>query len=151
MSKDLICAFIMTGIIVFFGLQLSGFSDDQSIIVPKFIICFMAVINFLQYMRTFYRYRKHIIDKLSLTGYPIKRVSILCILTVLYIALLEIMGFYLASFLYLACASLIAQPMQITPGGVVKRTVISFLCVAFLYLLFTIGLAVQIPKGFLNI
>ena len=45
--------------------------------------------------------------------------------------------------------SLIAQPMQVTPAGVGKRVLVSFACIGFLYLLFTVALTVQIPKGFM--
>ena len=41
--------------------------------------------------------------------------------------------------------------MEVTLKGAAKRILICFLCIAFLYCLFTVLLAVQIPKGILGI
>lgn len=150
MHRDFLCAFLMTAIILFFGMQLSGFSEEQSIIVPRFILIFMGLINVCQYIQAGVRYFRRGGKTFSLKGYPVKRMIVLSLLTIFYIMSLEIAGFYLSSFLYLLLTSLIAQPMAVTTVGVAKRTMISFTCIAFLYLLFTVGLAVQIPRGFLN-
>lgn len=48
-------------------------------------------------------------------GYPLRRVAVLFVLTVLYLLFLETLGFYIGALLYFIAASLIAQPMKITP------------------------------------
>ena len=64
---------------------------------------------------------------------------------------LETLGFYIGALLYFIAASLIAQPMKITPKLAAKRVAVCFVCIAFLYCLFTVLLAVQIPKGIFGI
>lgn len=149
MPKELAAALVMTAIIAFFAFQLSGPQDEQSLLVPRFLLILMGIFNAGQYVMAFIRHRQGIGARLSLAGYPLKRVAALCALTILYICVLEWMGFYLASFLYLTTASLLAQPMHVDMGGALKRAGISFLCIASLYLLFSVGLMVQIPRGFL--
>ena len=149
MPREFAAAVVMTLIIAFFAFQLDGPQDEQSLLVPQFLLCLMAACNAGQYVLAFLRNRQKIDTILTLKGYPLKRVGILCLLTVLYIGVLEIAGFYLSSFIYMIVVSLIAQPMQVTPAGVGKRVLVSFACIGFLYLLFTVALTVQIPKGFM--
>ncbi|WP_297828660.1 hypothetical protein [uncultured Desulfovibrio sp.] len=40
--------------------------------------------------------------------------------------------------IYLTAASLIALPMPVTPVGVLRRALVVFACIGFLYLLFTV-------------
>lgn len=82
---------------------------------------------------------------------PLRRVAVLFVLTVLYLLFLETLGFYIGALLYFIAASLIAQPMKITPKLAAKRVAVCFVCIAFLYCLFTVLLAVQIPKGIFGI
>lgn len=148
MPREFAAALTMTLIIVFFVFQLDGPQDEQSLLVPRFLLYLMGVFNVGQYILAFIRNRQKIDSMLTLKGYPLQRVTVLCVLTALYIAVLEWMGFYLASFIYLIVVSLIAQPMLITPVGVLRRVLIVFAYIGLLYLLFTVGLTVQIPKGF---
>ena len=138
MPREFAAAVVMTLIIAFFAFQLDGPQDEQSLLVPRFLLYLMAACNLGQYVQAFLHHRQKIDAIMTLKGYPLKRVGILCLLTVLYIGVLEIAGFYLSSFVYMIVVSLIAQPMQV-----------SFACIGFLYLLFTVALTVQIPKGFM--
>ena len=149
MPREFAAAVVMTLIIAFFAFQLDGPQDEQSLLVPRFLLYLMAACNLGQYVQAFLHHRQKIDAIMTLKGYPLKRVGILCLLTVLYIGVLEIAGFYLSSFVYMIVVSLIAQPMQVTPAGVGKRILVSFACIGFLYLLFTVALTVQIPKGFM--
>lgn len=149
MSREFAAALTMTLIIVFFAFQMDGPQDEQSLLMPGFLLCLMGVFNAGQYILAFFRHRQKIDVRLTLRGYPLKRVGALCALTVLYIAVLEWMGFYLASFIYLTAASLMAQPMPVTPVGALRRALVAFACIGFLYLLFTVALTVQIPRGFM--
>lgn len=149
MPKEFAAALVMSAIIAFFAVQLDGPQDEQSLLVPRFLLVLMAIFNAAQYLQALLRHFQGIDVRLTLKGYPLRRVAALCALTVLYICALEWMGFYLSSFLYLLTASLLAQPMRVTPGGALRRAGVSFLCIACLYLLFSVGLMVQIPRGFL--
>ena len=110
----------------------------------------MVALNAVQYVLAFIRYRQKSDKVLSLKGYPLKRVTILLALTVLFVAVADRVGFYLASLVYFFLASLIAQPMAITPKLLVRRFIIVLACIGFHYGLFTVALNVQIPRGFLG-
>lgn len=107
----------------------------------------MGIFNVGQYILAGLRYAAKIDVKMTMRGYPLRRVAVLFVLTVLYLLFLETLGFYIGALLYFIAASLIAQPMKITPKLAAKRVAVCFVCIAFLYCLFTVLLAVQIPKG----
>ena len=103
MPREFAAAVVMTLIIAFFAFQLDGPQDEQSLLVPRFLLYLMAACNLGQYVQAFLHHRQKIDAIMTLKGYPLKRVGILCLLTVLYIGVLEIAGFYLSSFVYMIC------------------------------------------------
>ena len=148
--KEFTSALIMSAIIAAFAVPLTQLSGESQL-VPCLLLACMGVFNVGQYILAVVRHAAKIDVKLSLQGYPLRRVGALFALTALYLFLLEYAGFYLDSLVYFIIASLVAQPMRITPALVIKRILVCFACIAFLYCLFTVLLAVQIPKGFLGI
>ena len=126
--KEFISALVMTGIITAFAIPMTQLSGESGL-----------------------RYAANIDVKMTMRGYPLRRVAVLFVLTVLYLLFLETLGFYIGALLYFIAASLIAQPMKITPKLAAKRVAVCFVCIAFLYCLFTVLLAVQIPKGIFGI
>lgn len=149
MPREFAAALVMTAIIAFFTFQLDDSLDEQSLIVPRFLLYLMGGLNILQYILAIIRNWQRIDTLLTVEGYPLKKVTILCALTVAYICVLDYAGFYLSSFIYMITVSLIAQPMPTSGSGIMKRALLAFLFVGFLYLLFTVALTVQIPKGFM--
>lgn len=148
--KEFFSALVMTAITVCFAIPLTHL-EGESQLVPLLLLICMGIFNVGQYILAGLRYAAKMDIKMSLKDYPLWRVTILVILTILYLALLETLGFYPDSLIYFILATLIAQPMEITPKLVAKRVAACFACIAFLYCLFTVLLAVQIPKGFLGI
>lgn len=148
--KEFFSALVMTAIIVCFAVPLTHL-EGESQVVPLLLLICMGVFNVGQYILAGLRHAAKMDVKMSLKGYPLWRVLALVILTVLYLTLLEFLGFYPDSLVYFILATLIAQPMEVTLKGAAKRIIVCFLCIAFLYCLFTVLLAVQIPKGILGI
>lgn len=148
--KELTSALVMTGIIVCFAIPLTQLTGESQVVPLLLLIC-MAVFNVGQYILAGLRYSARLDVVLTLKGYPLRRVLILFALTVIYLLTLESVGFYPGSLAYFIAATLIAQPMKLTPALVAKRITACFACIAFLYGLFTMLLAVQIPKGFFGI
>lgn len=149
-TKEFASALVMSGLIAFFAWQVNVPEEEFTKLAPKTLLWLMAALNVVQYVLAFFRWRQKSDKFLSLKGYPLKRVAILLALTVLFVAVADRLGFYLSSFFYFFTASLIAQPMTITPKLVIRRFLIVLACIAFLYGLFTVALNVQIPKGFLG-
>ena len=143
--KEFISALVMTGIITAFAIPMTQLSGESQVVPLLLLIC-MGIFNVGQYILAGLRY-----VKMTMRGYPLRRVAVLFVLTVLYLLFLETLGFYIGALLYFIAASLIAQPMKITPKLAAKRVAVCFVCIAFLYCLFTVLLAVQIPKGIFGI
>ena len=137
--KEFISALVMTGIITAFAIPMAQLSGESQV-VPLLLLILAGL-----------RYAAKIDVKMTMRGYPLRRVAVLFVLTVLYLLFLETLGFYIGALLYFIAASLIAQPMKITPKLAAKRVAVCFVCIAFLYCLFTVLLAVQIPKGIFGI
>ena len=145
--KEFISALVMTGIITAFAIPMAQLSGESQVVPLLLLIC-MGIFNVGQYILAGLRYAAKIDVKMTMRGYPLRRVAVL---TVLYLLFLETLGFYIGALLYFIAASLIAQPMKITPKLAAKRVAVCFVCIAFLYCLFTVLLAVQIPKGIFGI
>ena len=141
--KEFISALVMTGIITAFAIPMTQLSGESQVVPLLLLIC-MGIFNVGQYILAGLRYAAKIDVKMTMRGYPLRRVAVLFVLTVLYLLFLETLGFYIGAFL-------IAQPMKITPKLAAKRVAVCFVCIAFLYCLFTVLLAVQIPKGIFGI
>ena len=148
--KELTSALVMTVIVVCFAIPMTRL-EGESQIVPLLLLVCMGVFNAGQYLLAGLRFAQKLDAPMSLRGYPLRRVVVLFVLTVAYLLTLEYVGFYPGSLVYFILATLIAQPMRVTPAVVAKRVIICFVCIAFLYCLFTLLLSVQIPKGFLGI
>ena len=148
--KEFVSALIMTAIIVCFAIPLSHL-EGESQAVPLLLLICMGIFNIGQYILAWLRYTAKMDVKMSLKGYPLWRVLILFALTVVYLLTLQFVGFYPGALVYFILATLLAQPMEITLKIAAKRVLVCFLCVGFLYCLFTVLLAVQIPKGILGI
>ncbi len=152
--KEFISALVMTGIITAFAIPMTQLSGESQVVPLLLLIC-MGIFNVGQYILAGLRYAAKIDVKMTMRGYPLRRVAVLFVLTVLYLLFLETLGFYIGALLYFIAASLIAQPMKITPKlaakRAAKRAAVCFVCIAFLYCLFTVLLAVQIPKGIFGI
>lgn len=148
--KEFTSALVMTGIVVAFAIPMAQLSDESQVVPLLLLIC-MGIFNIGQYILAGLRYAAKIDVKMSMKGYPLRRVAVLFALTILYLFFLETIGFYIDALLYFIAASLIAQPMRITLKLAAKRVAVCFISIAFLYCLFTVLLAVQIPKGVFGI
>lgn len=148
--REFISALVMTAIIVGFAIPLTQLSGESQVVPLLLLVC-MGLFNVGQYVLAAMRHRAQLDARLSIKGYPLRRVFALFVLTVAYLLTLQTLGFYPGSLVYFILATLIAQPMKLTPNLIAKRAAICFVCIAFLYCLFTVLLAVQIPKGFLGI
>lgn len=83
------------------------------------------------------------------TPYPWGKVLTVTAGVVMYISLMEFIGFYASSFLFIVAVTLIIQPNVIDAKCVTTRIASSLVFVGVLYVLFNLILAVQTPKGFL--
>ena len=111
--KEFISALVMTGIITAFAIPMTQLSGESQVVPLLLLIC-MGIFNVGQCILAGLRYAAKIDVKMTMRGYPLRRVAVLFVLTVLYLLFLETLGFYIGALLYFIAASLIAQPMKIT-------------------------------------
>lgn len=81
--------------------------------------------------------------------YPLDRIVFVLGAMVAYICVLESVGFYTSAFLFFFITTLAIQTFERTLVVVGKRFATCFGFVGFLYLLFSVLLKVQLPKGVL--
>lgn len=136
----------MSVIIAVFAVELVELSGEARLL-PLLLICFMALVNALQYaLAVFQKGRINSILPM-LQSYPFILVGKLLLVTLLYICTLLLLGFYIGSFAYLLAGSLLANPVPLTARIALMRTLGCALFVGSLYALFSVGLGVLIPMG----
>lgn len=81
--------------------------------------------------------------------FPLLRVSFITAAIVAYIIAMDYIGFYTSSFLFFVGSTLAIQNSPRTPKLIAMRAGLGLAFCGSLYLLFTILLKVQIPKGIL--
>lgn len=136
----------MSVIIAVFAFDVADLSGEARL-MPFLLICFMALVNVLQYALAMFQKGKVKTILPMLQGYPFMLVGKLLLVTVLYICTLLPLGFYMGSFVYLLVGTLLANPVPLTVRIVLMRTLGCALFVGAMYALFTVGLGVLIPMG----
>lgn len=111
--KEFISALVMTGIITAFAIPMTQLSGESQVVPLLLLIC-MGIFNVGQYILAGLRYAAKIDVKMTMRGYPLRRVAVLFVLTVLYLLFLETLGFYIGALLYFIAASS-SPAMKITP------------------------------------
>lgn len=149
LHKDFFAALAMSAIIIPFGIYLQEL-EETSRTFPEIMLILMIIFNILQYALAVLQ-RGIGISRGSAANYPLGRVLLLLGLTILYVFSLQDVGFYVASLAYFVAATLLAQPDAVTLRTLGLRILCCGIFVGFLYMLFTVLLGVQIPKGFTGI
>jgi hypothetical protein len=124
--------------------------DDSSILFPRVMVIVMFCLAVLKAIGEFIaRNRARLAEEERKAPYPWFRVLFVLAAMVAYIWVLEDLGFYTSAFLFFFLVTLAIQPFKITPKGVAVRFAHCFGFILFLYLLFSVLLKVQLPKGIL--
>ena len=85
--KEFISALVMTGIITAFAIPMTQLSGNRRLSL-LLLIC-MGIFNVGQYILAGLRYAAKIDVKMTMRGYPLRRVAVLFVLTVLYLLFLK--------------------------------------------------------------
>ena len=80
--KEFISALVMTGIITAFAIPMTQLSGESQVVPLLLLIC-MGIFNVGQYILAGLRYAAKIDVKMTMRGYPLRRVAVLFVLTVL--------------------------------------------------------------------
>lgn len=146
LQKDFLSALCMTGVTLLFAAGLGDLYGEARTI-PEMLVIAMAVINVIQYLLAI-KHRKLDESILPLLrAYPFAMVGKLFGLTVAYILTLQLLGFYIGSFVYIFLGALMADPEDASFNRVLILLLGCGLFIFGLYALFTLGLGVLIPLG----
>jgi len=145
MSRD-----ALVGLVCFVGsvalfFALGHIEEARAAAFPRTIIIIMGILSgmlFLQHVL----FRK---PQAKQAPFPWIRVGGLFVLIVIYLALLEPVGFYLASFLFFLAVYFIMGWARVDSKQVIRWVVGSVAFTAILYVLFNVLLEVQTPRGLL--
>ncbi|MDR2488819.1 MAG: tripartite tricarboxylate transporter TctB family protein [Desulfovibrio sp.] len=142
-SGEWIVVIIMFIVCAFFYALISA-ADPRSTQFPLLMLVLMLSIGALKIIA-------QILEKKQLTNggerYPFFRVSFIIAAIALYIVAMDYIGFYTASFVFFLASTLALQNVPHTPRVIAMRAGLGLTLCASLYLLFTVLLKVQIPKG----
>jgi putative tricarboxylic transport membrane protein len=141
---------LVVGILLYCSLDVK---NPLSHIFPSATIIAMTVLSVLLFIMTVIAIkRKTIIDETGATHHALSRARLIItiVLTVGYLCLLDIAGFYFTSMLFFfAFSSVIALNKKYFFDHIRSRVITSICFVAALYLIFKVILKVHTPTGFL--
>jgi hypothetical protein len=146
-TKEWLCIAGMLGVIVFFFIQLPEKSEGDASLFPGLMMFLMLGLTAIKAVSEL-RFPKSD-SGAKKEPFPLIRVLAVVVAVILYIAVIETVGFYLSSFLFFLLTTAAVQTTPRTPKALAARAGIAFGFVAFLYALFSVLLKVQIPKGIL--
>ena len=75
--KEFISALVMTGIVTAFAIPMTQLSGESQVVPLLLLIC-MGIFNVGQYILAGLRYAAKIDVKMTMRGYPLRRVSCIC-------------------------------------------------------------------------
>jgi putative tricarboxylic transport membrane protein len=146
MTKDIVVGAVclIGSILLFFSLE--WIPDERAALFPKVILVIMITLSIFLLIYTF------IIGKMPQEeGPPIPwmRLIVLFAFIIVYLSVMENLGFYVSGFLYLLAVTLTLDAKEITAKKAVTRVVVSGVFMAVMFVLFKIILKVQTPTGIL--
>ena len=137
----------MLGIIAFFYFQLPDRSEAGSSLFPGLMMLLMLGLTAAKAVTELHFPPRD--SGAAEEPFPLVRVLVVILAVILYIAVIESVGFYLSSFLFFFLTTAAVQTTPRTPRVLAVRACLAFGFALFLYALFTLLLQVQIPKGIL--
>ena len=131
---------IISGVLFITGISAQ---NSEAFLFPNFISGVLCVIALAILINSF----RHQADKTERKSIPWLIILPALVIFVLYLAFVEQIGFYVASFTAFAAIVLIYIPQQFNVAQSLKILLIGLAFMAALYSLFTILLKVQLPRG----
>jgi putative tricarboxylic transport membrane protein len=144
-TKEWLCIAGMLGVNAFFFFQLPDKSEQGSNLFPGLMMFLMLGLTLIKAVAELRFPKSDSGEKQE--PFPLVRVLVVIVAAILYIAVIETLGFYFSSFLFFFLTTVAVQTTPRTPRALAVRMGIAFGFVFFLYALFSLLLQVQIPKG----
>ena len=125
--------------------------ENNALLFPRMMVILMLCLAGIKAVAELFKMKKPDLDAdcPSTETFPLLRVLFVLAAIVGYIWVLEDLGFYTTGFLFFFVVTLVIQGFRRTPKVIAVRFAYCFGFMAFLYLLFSVLLKVQLPKGIL--
>ena len=125
--------------------------EGSAILFPRMMVILMLCLAAVKAVAEICKMKKPVLDVDDYAGEPYPWLRIIFVLAsmVVYIWVLEDLGFYTTAFLFFFGVTLAIQNFKRTPKVIAVRLAYCFGFILFLYLLFSVLLKVQLPKGIL--
>jgi hypothetical protein len=142
-NSDSISGLIIVIISIFF-LSMTNKMPISAARFPKLVLSILGILGFVLFIRGIKSSLKNKNLKETITFTSFKNPIIAISLITIYVVLLKILGFYIATALYTVLFMLFFQERKI------KTILLTAIAInLFVYLLFVVQLNVQLPQGFL--
>jgi polyferredoxin len=145
MNRDAMVGLVcFAGSVVLFA-SLGHIGEARAAVFPHTIIVIMGILSGLLFLQHLFFHK----PQAKQPPFPLLRVSGLFVIIVIYLALLETLGFFLASFLFFLAVCYIMGFSRLKSRQALRWLVGSVAFTAVLYVLFSVILEVQTPRGLL--
>ncbi len=145
MKRDAIVGLVCLVLSVVLYATLGHIEEARAAAFPRTIIIAMGLLSALLFLQ-------HLIfpkPGVKQAPFPWYRVGGIFLIIVIYLALLEVVGFYLSSFLFFMAVVCIMGCKRLNPKQMLTWVVGAVIFTAILFVLFTVLLEVQTPRGLL--
>lgn len=147
MIKDLVVSLVVLAGTIIVYVSLRWMEEPQSVVFPRVILTIMAILTVLLIIQTLLLKKKPGSGKGK--PYPFGRAFVCFALIVVYLMVMESLGFYFSSFLFFVVVTFILGRSDLTLRKGAIRVGVSMVFMAVLFVLFNKLLMVQTPRGLL--
>lgn len=145
MNRDAIVGLVCFAGSVALYACLGHIEEARAAVFPRTIIIIMGILSGLLCLQHLL-FRK---PEAKRAPFPFLRVGSLFVIIVIYLFVLETLGFYLASFLFFITVTFVMGYKKLNTKQGLRWALGSFIFTVVLYVLFSVLLEVQTPRGLL--
>lgn len=147
MIKDILVSSLILVATLSLYLSLQWADEPRAVIFPKVVLVIMAVLSALLLIQNLLL--KKSAARVKQKPFPFQRALLCFFMIVVYLSLMESVGFYLSSFLFFVVVTFTLGTGGMDTRKALARIGVSALFVVVLFVLFNKLLLVQTPKGIL--
>lgn len=146
MIKDLlVSSLVLVGTLSLY-ISLQWAEEPRAVIFPKVVLMIMAILSALLLVQSLLV--KKAAAQAKQKPFPFKRALLCFLMIVVYLFIMESVGFYLSSFVFFVAVTFILGRGDMDLRKALTRVGVSVIFMVVLFVLFNKLLLVQTPKGF---
>lgn len=148
MNRETIVAIVCLVLTMGLYWALGTIEDDRAELFPRIVIIIMIGLSALLLLQSLITKKdQHQEEESEKEPYPIGRFLLLFSMIIIYLAVMETVGFYLSAFVFFLLTCFILGRSELNRRKGVSWVIASGVFVAVLFVLFSVILEVQTPRG----